>query len=113
MSRCSDCLRPHAIAAVLIVGATLAGCSDIYYDRRESIAFGADDAVASNKVTHTIDPWPAASANPNIPGHGDRTAAAVDRYRHNRVIPPVSNGTSSAGGGAPAAQAAPPSAVVK
>jgi hypothetical protein len=115
MSRCSEGFGRRAIAAVLIVGATLSACSDIYYDRRETIALGADDAVAANKVTQMIDPWPAASGNRYIPGNGDRVAGAVERYRMNKVTPPVGNGTSSAGYAAQQAAAAaastPPPAV--
>ena len=36
------------IAAALVARRPLAGCSDIYFDRRETIALGADDAVAAN-----------------------------------------------------------------
>ena len=39
-----------SIAAAAALGALLAGCSDIYYDRRDTIALGAGDAVAANQV---------------------------------------------------------------
>jgi hypothetical protein len=38
------------LAAGLALAAVLSGCSDIYYDRRETIALGADDHIASNRV---------------------------------------------------------------
>jgi hypothetical protein len=79
----------EAIAATLIT-ATLAGCSDIYYDRRETIALGADDAVAGNRAIHTVDPWPRHSANRNLAFNGDRSQAAVERYRRHEVIQPRS-----------------------
>jgi hypothetical protein len=84
------------LAAVLIVGTVLAGCSDIYYDRRETIALSAGDAVMTNRVTHTIDPWSRASANRNIAFNGEKMQTAVERYRQNRIIQPVGIGTSSA-----------------
>jgi hypothetical protein len=88
----------------------LAGCaSDIYEDRRETIALGADDAVATNKVTQMIDPWPRDSANRTIPGNGQRVADAVERYRTNRVIPPRGTGTSATYGAGAAPAAAPAS----
>ena len=45
-------------AAVLVSAALLGGCSDIYYDRRETVALGADDHIASNMATQMVDPWP-------------------------------------------------------
>jgi len=93
MSR-SRISRPLAVA--LVAGTVLTACSDIYYDRRETIALSAGDAVAANKVTHTIDPWPPASANRHIAVNGEKMQTAVERYRQNRVIQPVGIGTSSA-----------------
>ncbi len=80
---------------VLIVGA-LGGCSaDLYFDRRDTIALHAGDAVAANKVMQTIDPWPRVSANRNIAYNGERMAGAAERYRTNRVTPPTGTSTSS------------------
>ena len=36
----------------------VAGCSEMYYDRRETVSLGAGDAVATNKVAQMVDPWP-------------------------------------------------------
>jgi hypothetical protein len=83
------------IATTLVLGVTLGACSDIYYDRRETILLGGDDAVAANKVTHMIDPWPRHSANRNLAFNGERMQAANERYRYNRVITPVNVTTSS------------------
>jgi hypothetical protein len=87
--------RIKPLAAVLLLGAMLAACSDIYYDRRETIALSTGDGVMTNRVTHMIDPWPPSSANRNIAYNGERAQAAVERYRHNRVIQPVNATTSS------------------
>ncbi len=86
-----------ATFGALAAGLVLAGCSDIYWDRRETVASGAGDAVASNMAVQTIDPWPRNVANTNIPMDGARAELAMRRYRANRVIPPNGNGTSSAG----------------
>jgi hypothetical protein len=86
-------IRPPV--AVLLLGAMLGGCSDIYFDRRETIALSAGDDVMANRVTHMIDPWPPSSANRNIAYNGERVQSAVERYRHNRVIQPVNATTSS------------------
>lgn len=83
------------VAAAVLAGVSLAGCSDIYYDRRDGISIASGDAVATNRVTHTIDPWSPASANRNIAYNGEKMQAAVERYRTGRVIQPVSATTSS------------------
>ena len=59
MSSPSRTERSHkTLAALIAFGALLGGCSDIYYDRRETIALGADDHIATNRVTQMVDPWP-------------------------------------------------------
>lgn len=84
-------MRMLAFATVL---AMLGGCSE-YIDRRETIALSGGNAVATNVVTHMVDPWPRASANRNIAFNGARIESAFERYRANRVITPRSIGTSS------------------
>jgi hypothetical protein len=86
------------VGSVLIVAATLGGCYAInpeYTDRRDSIALSAGDAVATNKLTQMVDPWPRASANRNIAFNGEKMQSAVERYRTNKVTNPVSAMTSS------------------
>ncbi|HML08237.1 MAG TPA: hypothetical protein VK430_08950 [Xanthobacteraceae bacterium] len=78
----------RALAAAAALGALLGACSDLYYDRRESIALSAGDAVAANAITQTVDPWPAHSGNVNIAANGQKMQSAVERYRTNKVTPP-------------------------
>lgn len=86
------------LATIALIAATaLAGCSDMYLDRRESISLSVGDAVATNKVTHMVDPWPAHSADRNIAFNGEKMQSAIERYRTNKVTPPVNATTSSAG----------------
>jgi hypothetical protein len=85
----------RAIAACILLSTLLGACSDIYFDRRETIALGAGDALESNKVQQMVDPWPRHSANKNIAFNGQRMQAAQERYRNNKVIPPVNATTSS------------------
>ena len=87
--------RTRALAAVVALGAMLGGCSDIYWDRRETVALGANDAVESNKAVHMVDPWPPHSANRNIAFNGERMQGAVQRYRHHEVIAPRPYSTSN------------------
>lgn len=86
----------------LVAATALTGCSDIYFDRRDSVSLSAGDAVKTNQVTQMVDPWPAHSANRNIGFDGQKMQSAVERYRTNKVIPPVGATTSSAGYEAPA-----------
>jgi hypothetical protein len=92
---CPSKTKLRVIAPALLAGLLLAGCSGIYFDRRETIVPSAGDAVAANKVTHMVDPWPAASANKNIAFNGEKMQTAVERYRQGRIIPPVNATTSS------------------
>ena len=92
---CPSKTKLRVIAPALLAGLLLAGCSDIYFDRRETIVPSAGDAVAANKVTHMVDPWPPSSANKNIAFNGEKMQTAVERYRQGRIIPPVNATTSS------------------
>ena len=86
----------RSIALLVGFGALLGGCSDIYYDRRETVALGADDHIASNTVAQMVDPWPRYVGDKNIAFNGERLQAGVERYRHHEVIRPISPVTSSA-----------------
>ena len=79
----------RVVAAVVMLGALLAGCSDIYFDRREAIALGAGDAVAANQVEQMVDPWPPHSSNKNLTFNGERMQRAVECYRIDKVTQPV------------------------
>ncbi len=81
-------LLATAIAGIAL-GTMLGGCSDIYYDRSETIALGAGDAIAANETTQMVDPWPRYSGNKNIAFNGERMQRAVECYRNNKVTPPI------------------------
>lgn len=87
--------KTKLIGAVALLAVALQGCSDIYTDRRDSISLMSGDAMATNRVTHMVDPWPPASANRNIAFNGDKMQIAAERYRTGRIIPPVNATTSS------------------
>jgi hypothetical protein len=91
-------MRPFSKAArALALGLVLAavsGCSE-YLDRRDTISLHGGDAVATDKVTQMVDPWPAASAQKNIGFSGERIETAMERYRTNRTYEPVGTGTST------------------
>ena len=77
-----------ALAAIGL-GTWLAGCSDIYWDRRETLALGGGDAVAANEVSQMVDPWPPYSGDKNLAFNGQKMQAAVERYRTDKVTPPA------------------------
>ena len=80
----------RAVAATVMLGALLAGCSsDIYFDRRETVALGAGDAVAANQIEQMVDPWPPYSSNKNLTFNGERMQRAVECYRIDKVTQPV------------------------
>ena len=97
----NNCLRALALGLVF---ASLGGCSE-YLDRRDTISLHGGDAVATNKVTQMVDPWPAESAQKNIGFNGERMETAMERYRTNRTYPPQGTGTSATYSQAPAAPA--------
>jgi PBP1b-binding outer membrane lipoprotein LpoB len=96
----------RSLALITGLAAMLAGCSE-YTDRRDTISLNGGNAVATNIVTQTVDPWPAVSADKNIAFNGQKMQSAVQRYRNNQIIQPVGTGTSSSysqqGSGAPPA----------
>jgi hypothetical protein len=81
--------RIKVLAAATVLGTVLAGCSEIYSDRRETVSASAGEALAANKVTQVIDPWPRHSARTQIAFSGERIQIGTERYRHNRSITPV------------------------
>ena len=87
--------RRRILAGAALLASALGGCSDIYYDRRETVSFAAGDSVASAQAVQVIDPWPAAAYDRNIAYNGPRVAGAIERYRTGKIIEPKGTGTSS------------------
>jgi hypothetical protein len=95
------CAKGRIVAGAVLLAALLTGCSDIYYDRRETVSFAAGDSVASAQAVQVIDPWPPAAYDRNIAYNGPRVAGAIERYRTGRIIEPKGTGTSTSYSGAP------------
>jgi hypothetical protein len=79
----------RAVSAAVLLASLLAGCSDLYFDRRETIAFDGGDSVAANAAEQTIDPWPRHSNNNRLTFNGQRMQHAVECYRIGKVQPPA------------------------
>jgi hypothetical protein len=92
----SKSLAARSLAVLALAATTLLGaCTDMYLDRRDTVSFGAGDAVAVNKVTHMVDPWPVRAGDRNIPHDGERMQAAAERYRTGKTTPLSTAATSS------------------
>ncbi len=74
--------------------ASLAACQQ-YEDRSDKITLQLGDAVESNKVIHTINPWPPGVHNKAIAMDGARALAANKRYENNKIIKPKRLRTNS------------------
>jgi hypothetical protein len=79
----------RGVATALLFGALLGGCSDVYFDRRDTVALGGGDSVMANQVEQMVDPWPRYSNNKNLTFNGERMQRAVQCYRIDKVTPPV------------------------
>ena len=90
------CVRLVLTAAAIVAPAMLSGCyEDDYLARRDTISLGAGDAVATNAVTHTIDPWNRNVKDTDINQEGERARVAVERYQLNKSIPPKGVNTTT------------------
>ncbi len=96
MPRSSRPVLVRSAGVLICLTTTLAACSDLYLDRRETVALGADDAAASNRIVQTIDPWSPAAANRRYAFDGDKMRSAAARYRTGKIIQPQGLGTTSA-----------------
>ncbi len=85
------------VLTALAMSCALSGCSDIYFDRRETIVPSAGNAKAVNQITMMVDPWPPYSADRNIAFNGERMQGAVERYRTRNTIRPMNPLTSDSG----------------
>ena len=88
--------RLSKIVVLTALAGGLAGCyeRDLYLANSDKIGPTAGDAIAVNRVTEEVDPWPAASGNRNIGFNGQKMQAAVERYRNGQVYPPHGMDTS-------------------
>jgi len=83
------------VAAVLAAAALLGGCADVYWDRRDTVAFQAGDATEGNKAVQIIDPWPRVAANRRMEADGERMQRAMERYRTNKTTPLSTTSTTT------------------
>jgi hypothetical protein len=90
----------RTIAAAVALAAACGGCwTGVYEDpaaeylhRSDTITLSAGNAKDVNAMTHIIDPWPRHVANRRIPGHGERMAHAMERYKSGQASGPSGQG---------------------
>jgi len=82
--------------AVSVAALTASGCTETYLANKDTIAPTSGEAIAINRVTMMVDPWPATSAQRNIAFNGAKMQTAMERYRTNQVYPPQGMNTSGA-----------------
>jgi hypothetical protein len=98
-------LKLTAAVLLLSAGAGLGACTSDqtheYLAHTDKVTSGSGDASSANKVTHTINPWPAHSRNTQIDMDGKRAGLAAKRYETNTSIKPkgLSNGPTALDGG--------------
>jgi hypothetical protein len=105
-----------SLIVVAGIGFALSGCSNQYFERKDTVTFSAGDAVAWNSAQQIPDPTPPRSNDTRIVADGDRAARAVQRnidggekWFHDQsdelsdsFLPaPAAGGAGGAAGGAP------------
>jgi hypothetical protein len=101
MSRNKTRIESLAICAALLAAGITGACTaeqrHEYLAHSDTQTLDAGDAVAANKATHTINPWPAASQKTQIDMDGKRAQIAGRRYETNTSIKPkgLANGDAT------------------
>ena len=94
-------LRTIAAMALMALSTSLGGCSSDqvheYRAHSDKVTSGAGDAAASNRVVHTVDPWPYYSQKTQIDMDGKRSQLAIRRYETNTSIKPKGTSSDSSG----------------
>jgi hypothetical protein len=80
---------------IALLGLAVTACDATNYGDSRMTAPGYGNSVHQNSAVMIIDPQPVTAANTEIDLDGRRDALAIERYRQNKVIPPVELKTSS------------------
>jgi uncharacterized membrane protein YgcG len=88
-------------AFLIVIGATLGACSNMYYERKDSVTMSNGDSVEANRALQIADPWPKGSQNTNIPMDPVKAAQAMYKYRcgGSSATGPSSGFSVNSGGG--------------
>lgn len=80
------------VFGAIAVAVALGGCSE--YANSERIGVTSGEAIAINRVTMMVDPWPVAAGERNIAFNGQKMQTGVERYRNNQAYAPRGMSTS-------------------
>lgn len=92
-----------AAAFVLAMTLSVPVCyafDDDYFSRRDTVTEDVGDAMATNNVTHTLDPWAPHAKNTEIKIDGKRARIGISNYQNNQSASPKGlRGNKSSRGG--------------
>ncbi len=80
--------RNNRVLLVLAIAGNLSGCAD-YFNHRDTITFGAGNAMEANKGIHTVDPFPRSARNTQISTDGKVINGVIRDYQAGSSQPPV------------------------
>ncbi len=72
---------PRAKTGLIVLAALQLAACDNYVDRRDSVTFGAGDAIAANKAMQIIDPWPQSARTIQHGVSGEQAEAIMEKFR--------------------------------
>ncbi|WP_422376742.1 hypothetical protein [Roseibium sp.] len=72
-------IRRTKWAFALLPAALLSGCAD-YMSHRDTVTFGAGNAMETNMAIHTARPFPPRAYNTNLDRDGKSVVNAQERY---------------------------------
>jgi hypothetical protein len=88
-------MKIRSVLGLAMLASSIAACdATMYRDSATPAPGGYGNAVSQNNAVMIIDPQPATAANTDLDLDGRRAGIAIERYRQNKVIPPVQMRTS-------------------
>jgi hypothetical protein len=75
---------PPLSLALIAAALSLSGCSNRYFERKDTVTFSAGDAVATNNALMIADPTPRRAYDTHIVTPGETAARAGDNYAQGR-----------------------------
>jgi len=73
-------MKTLCLIAAVLPALALVGCSSQYFQRKDTVTFGAGDAVAWDNAQQIANPWPRSARNTRIPTNGEKGVQAVRQY---------------------------------
>jgi len=88
-------MKIRSVLGLAMLASSIAACdATMYRDSGTPAPGGYGNSVSQNNAVMIIDPQPATAANTDLDLDGRRAGIAIERYRQNKVIPPIQMRTS-------------------